>query len=112
MKSVAPGACEAPETGKHTNNKVGLSVLNFASCRPTQRSKKNTSVHKQLDFVRALLSAGKTVTEGDVPDCRRYKGDCVRVLRRVHQCYPDRTKLFVRYGLWCIAPVFGDGEQL
>lgn len=70
------------------------------------RSTKNAELQKLMDFVRSHLAAGQTVTEAAIqPQCKRYPGDSLRALRRVHQCYPGTSRLILRDGLWCLVPV-------
>jgi hypothetical protein len=72
----------------------------------TTRSKRGVHLCKITDVVVSILRSGRAVSEAEIMDlCTTYPGDARKSLRRVHQCYRQKTNLILINGLWVLTPV-------
>ena len=71
-------------------------------------SKKNRETLAVRDFIRARLAAGQSVSEDTIYSNfieRNRRSQCLKILRYMHQTYPDSTALQLVNGLWFLVPV-------
>jgi len=104
MKS-AEGLMTPPEVAGFANEGYDIPVFKVA-LHPQVRSKRNACFTPLTDYIRRCIANGIPVSEAMVQShCGRYPGDSRKALRKVGQCYPHTTRLFLDGGLWVLAPV-------
>ena len=113
MKKCRAGGCEP---GWDSECIAGEANNPHSSCfrsgvLKTPITSENKDLHYSFSLIRRILQSGQSITEETMftllqPPYRR--GDCLKVLRRYHQCYPKVCDLVLRNGLWTLEPVGGD----
>jgi len=85
-------------------------AMKFAPPDHDTRSASRPELQQVMDLVRSYLVAGAEISETELfnkfsPPRRYLKGDVLRALRIVRRCYPTRCRLFLRNGIYVLAPV-------